>query len=101
MPIKGAMNGEAFLAYIEQCLVPTLKRRNIVMVERRPPSDSLTAIGHHLSLTAIAHETHSLVRKIQPSDASNFYRWGVVLSLEGPMWWPARKALARMGAVAS
>src|SRR6476620_103005 len=26
MLIKGAMNGEAFLAYIEQCLVPTLKR---------------------------------------------------------------------------
>ena len=24
MEIKGAMNGEAFLAYIEQCLVPTL-----------------------------------------------------------------------------
>jgi H+/Cl- antiporter ClcA len=23
MVIKGAMNGEAFLAYIEQCLVPT------------------------------------------------------------------------------
>src|ERR1700737_3847427 len=30
MLIKGAMNGEAFLAYIEQCLVPTLKRRDIV-----------------------------------------------------------------------
>src|SRR5687768_15103964 len=28
MLIKGAMNGEAFLAYIEQCLVPTLKRRD-------------------------------------------------------------------------
>jgi len=25
MVIKGAMNGEAFLAYIQQCLVPTLK----------------------------------------------------------------------------
>jgi hypothetical protein len=24
MIIKGAMNGEAFLVYIEQCLVPTL-----------------------------------------------------------------------------
>ena len=31
--IKGAMNGEAFLAYIEQCLVPTLKRRDIVVVD--------------------------------------------------------------------
>lgn len=33
MLIKGAMNGEAFLAYIEQCLVPTLKRRDIVVVD--------------------------------------------------------------------
>src|SRR5437879_8253428 len=32
MVIKGAMNGEAFLAYIEQCLVPTLKRKDIVIV---------------------------------------------------------------------
>jgi hypothetical protein len=30
MVIKGAMNGEVFLAYIEQCLVPTLKRRDMV-----------------------------------------------------------------------
>ena len=33
MLIKGAMNGEAFLAYIEQCLVPTLKRKDIVVVD--------------------------------------------------------------------
>ena len=33
MLIKGAMNGEAFLAYIEQCLVPTLRRRDIVVVD--------------------------------------------------------------------
>jgi transposase len=33
MVIKGAMNGEAFLAYVEQCLVPTLKRRDIVVVD--------------------------------------------------------------------
>ena len=26
MVIKGAMNGESFLAYVEQCLVPPLKR---------------------------------------------------------------------------
>src|SRR5204862_5714699 len=32
MVIKGAMNGEAVLAYIEQCLVPTLQRRDIVVV---------------------------------------------------------------------
>ena len=33
MLIKGAMNGEAFLAYIEQCLVPTLKRKDIVVID--------------------------------------------------------------------
>ena len=36
MLIKGAMNGEAFLAYIEQCLVPTLERRDIVVVDNVP-----------------------------------------------------------------
>jgi hypothetical protein len=30
------MNGETFLAYIEQCLVPTLKRRDIVVVDNVP-----------------------------------------------------------------
>jgi hypothetical protein len=33
MLIKGAMNGAAFLAYIEQCLVPTLRRRDIVVID--------------------------------------------------------------------
>ena len=36
MMIKGSMNGEAFLAYIEQCLVPTLKRRDIVVIDNVP-----------------------------------------------------------------
>jgi transposase len=27
------MNGETFLAYIEQCLVPTLERRDIVVID--------------------------------------------------------------------
>jgi transposase len=36
MVIKGAMNGEAFLAYVEQCLVPTLKRRDIVVADNVP-----------------------------------------------------------------
>src|SRR5262244_1081958 len=36
MMIKGAMNGEAFLAYIEQCLAPTLRRRDIVVIDNVP-----------------------------------------------------------------
>lgn len=31
--LDGAMNGETFLAYVEQCLVPTLKRKDIVMMD--------------------------------------------------------------------
>jgi transposase len=33
MLIKGPMNGQAFLAYIEEFLVPTLKRRDIVVFD--------------------------------------------------------------------
>jgi transposase len=33
MLIKGAMNGEAFLAYIEQCPAPTLGRRDTVVAD--------------------------------------------------------------------
>jgi transposase len=36
MLIKGAMNGETFLAYIEQCLAPTLRRRDIVILDNVP-----------------------------------------------------------------
>ena len=33
MVVKGAMNGEMFLAYVEQCLVPTLRRDDIVVMD--------------------------------------------------------------------
>lgn len=36
MLIKGAMSGEVFLAYVEQCLVPTLKRGDIVVMDNVP-----------------------------------------------------------------
>jgi transposase len=36
MLIKGAMNGEAFLAYIERCLVPTLERGDVVIMDNVP-----------------------------------------------------------------
>jgi hypothetical protein len=37
MVIKGAMNGQTFLAaYIEQSVVPTLKRRDIVVIDNVP-----------------------------------------------------------------
>lgn len=31
--LDGSMNGDAFLAYVEQCLVPTLKRKDIVIMD--------------------------------------------------------------------
>lgn len=33
MMISGAMNGAIFVAYVEQCLVPTLKRGDIVVMD--------------------------------------------------------------------
>ena len=36
MVINGAMNGEIFLAYLEQCLAPTLKRGDIVAIDNLP-----------------------------------------------------------------
>jgi len=34
--VDGAMNGPTFLAYIEQCLAPTLGRRDIVIIDNLP-----------------------------------------------------------------
>jgi transposase len=34
--IDGAMTGKKFLAYVEQCLAPTLKRKEIVMIDNLP-----------------------------------------------------------------
>jgi len=43
MLINGAMNGEIFLAYLEQCLAPTLKRGDIVVVDNLPAHKVLGA----------------------------------------------------------
>src|ERR1700726_2065769 len=34
--LEGAMNGPLFLAYVKQCLVPTLKRGEIVLMDNLP-----------------------------------------------------------------
>src|ERR1019366_6911533 len=36
MVVDGSMNGEAFLAYVEQCLAPTLKLKDTVMMDNLP-----------------------------------------------------------------
>ena len=33
MVVEGTMTGEMFLAYVEQCLLPTLKRNDVVVVD--------------------------------------------------------------------
>lgn len=54
MIIKGAVNGEVFLAYLEQCLVPTLKRGDIVVMDNVPAhkvegvEDAIEAAGASL-----------------------------------------------------
>jgi transposase len=35
--VDGSMSGEMFLAYVEQCLVPTLRRRDIVVMDNYRP----------------------------------------------------------------
>jgi len=34
--LEGAMNGPMFLAYVKQCVVPILKRRDIVVIDNLP-----------------------------------------------------------------
>ena len=34
--VDGSMNGAKFLAYVEQCLVPTLRRKDIVVIDNLP-----------------------------------------------------------------
>ena len=35
-PLVGSMNGSKFLAYVKQCLAPTLKRDDIVVIDNLP-----------------------------------------------------------------
>jgi transposase len=54
--IEGAMNGAIFLAYIEQCLAPTLSRRDLVIMDNLP-----------------AHKVAGVVEAIEAVGASVLY----------------------------
>lgn len=41
--LDGSMTGKTFLAYVEQCLVPTLKRNDIVVIDNLPGAQSFLA----------------------------------------------------------
>jgi len=49
--IDGAMNGSTFLTYVERCLIPTLNRRDIVIIDNLPAhkvagvTDAIEAVG--------------------------------------------------------
>src|SRR6266567_2519486 len=49
--IDGPMNGTIFLAYVEQCLAPTLDRRDVVIMDNLPAhkvagvTDAIEAVG--------------------------------------------------------
>jgi transposase len=51
MVIDGPINGATFLAYVEQCLAPTLKREDIVMMDNLPAhkvpgvNEAIEAVG--------------------------------------------------------
>jgi hypothetical protein len=34
--VDGSMNGAKFLAYVKQCLAPTLRRKDIVVIDNLP-----------------------------------------------------------------
>ena len=70
MMINGAMNGEIFLAYVEQCLVPTLKRGDIVVMDNvaihrvagvREAIEAADATLHYLS--GRTPDTRQLIRQ--------------------------------------
>ena len=43
--IDGSMTGKKFLAYVEQCLAPTLKRKDIVMIDNLPAHKAVGVRG--------------------------------------------------------
>jgi transposase len=45
--IDGAMNGEFFLAYVEQFLAPTLKAGDIVIMDNLSSHNRRRRAGHH------------------------------------------------------
>ena len=81
MLIKGAMNGEAFLAYIEQCLVPTLKRKDIVVVDNvsfhkvAGVEEAIQAAGAELrTIEGLERRVGAFIRALDPSECMGYFR---------------------------
>lgn len=74
MVLDGPMNRESFLAYIQQCLVPTLNRKEIVVMDNLP-----------------CHKQPEVIQAIEAVGASVFY-----LPPYSPDFNPIEKAFSKL-----
>ncbi|WP_437191016.1 IS630 family transposase [Planctomicrobium sp. SH527] len=77
MVLDGPMNRESFLAYIQQCLVPTLNRKEIVVLDNLP-----------------CHKQPEVIQAIEAVGASVFY-----LPPYSPDFNPIEKAFSKLKAL--
>jgi transposase len=77
MVLDGPMNGDTFLAYVEQALVPELRPRDIVIMDNLP-----------------AHKVHGVRQAIEAAGASLRY-----LPLYSPDFNPIEMAFAKLKAL--
>ena len=77
--IDGSMTGKKFLAYVEQCLAPTLKRKDIVMIDNLPAHkaagvrEAIEARGAMLALSAQILAGPEPDRDVLQQTARRFY----------------------------
>ena len=72
--IDGAMNGPIFLAYIEQCLAPTLSRRDIVIMDNLPAHKVAGVIEAIEALGAFFSKLKALLRQAAERTIPNLWR---------------------------
>src|SRR5262245_38461534 len=72
--IDGAMNGPIFLAYIEQCLAPTLGRRDIVIMDSLPAHKVVGVIEAIEALGASVLYLPSYSPDLNPIDIDQAWR---------------------------
>jgi transposase len=73
MLIKGAMNGEAFLAYIEQCLVPTLPDLNPIELLFHPLKTWLRKAAER-TMEGLHRCVGSYIRGLDPAECIAYFR---------------------------
>ena len=66
------MNGPLFLAYVKQCLVPTLKRGDIVVMDNLPVH-KVAGIPEH-TIAGLLRRIGRVVKAFTPQECRNFLR---------------------------